>query len=187
MFMLFINMIRNNLNRKENLKRANEFVKSIKKFPVSLIRASFEFNALESKVEEIKKETIEFLFKKSVEMTKKILGKKIKIVVYPLLVWDNENHIHQITIRIIIVGDIKLDKAKKLYDELWKLNNETFDDQLKLRLIGENTLEDVFIEIFPVQFDEYLTDLETFQIHNYFPKFYSRDLFSFLTSPLKIY
>jgi hypothetical protein len=180
-------MIRNNLNRKENLKRANEFVKSIKKFPVSLIRASFEFNAQESTVEEIKKETIEFLIQNSVEMTKKILGKKIKIVVYPLLDWDNDNHIHQVSIKMIIVGDIKLDKAKKLYDELWKLNNETFDDQLKLRLISENTLEDVFIEIFPVQFDEYLTDLETFQIHNDFPKFYSRDIFTFLTSPLKIY
>jgi hypothetical protein len=180
-------MIRNNLNRKENLKRANTFVKSIKKFPVDLIRISLKFNALESKIEEITKETIEFLIEKSVQTSKKILEKKIKIVVYPLLDWDNDNHIHQVSIKMIIVGDIKLDKAKKLYDELWKLNNETFDDQLKLRLISENTLEDVFIEIFPVQFDEYLTDLDTFQIHNDFPKFYSRDLFTFLTSPLKIY
>ncbi len=180
-------MIRNNLNRKENLKRANEFVKSIKKYPVGLIRASFEFNAQESRIQEITKETIKLLTQKSVEMSKKILGKKIRIAVYPLLDWDNNNHIHQVSIKIIIAGDIKIDKAKKLYDELWKLNNETFDDQLKLRLIRENTLEDVFIEVFPVQFDEYLTDLETFQINNEFPKFYSRDLFTFLTSPMEIY
>jgi hypothetical protein len=48
-------------------------------------------------------------------------------------------------------------------------------------------MEDVLIELFPVQFDENLTDLETFQLNNEFPKFYGRDLFTFLTSPLKIY
>lgn len=50
--MVFMIMIRNNLNRKENLKRANEFVKSIKKYPVGLIRASFEFNAQESRIKD---------------------------------------------------------------------------------------------------------------------------------------
>jgi hypothetical protein len=180
-------MIRNNLNRKENLKRANTFVKSIKKFPVDLIRISLKFNALESKIEEITKEIIEFLIEKSVQTSKKILGKKIKIVVYPLLDWDNENHIHQITIRIVIVGNFQIEKLQKLDVDLWYLNFDNIAGSLKFSLIIENSLEDVFIEIFPVQFDEYLTDLETFQIHNDFPKFYSRDLFTFLTSPLKIY
>ncbi len=180
-------MIRNNLNRKENLKRANECVKLIKKFPIELIRVTFEFNARESQIVEITKETIELLIQETVKMTKKNLGKKIKIVVYPLLDWDKENHIHQISVRIIIVGNIQVDKAKKLYNDLWMLNSASFDNELTFKLIRENTMEDVLIELFPVQFDENLTDLETFQMNNEFPKFYSRDLFTFLTSPLKIY
>ena len=55
---IFIYMITNNLNRKENIKLANSFIKSIEKLPVELIRIQLSFDYFESEFTTITEQEI---------------------------------------------------------------------------------------------------------------------------------
>jgi len=139
------------------------------------------------KIKQITSSEINFLIEKVLELSLKIFGKKVKISVYGLMEWDKYTFEHSVSVKFILVGKHLKSKTKIFEEKLSKLTDEVIGGNLTVSFYEENSPEDVFLEAFPVQFDENLTDLETFQMNNEFPKFYSRDLFTFLTSPLKIY
>ena len=180
-------MVENNLNRKENIRRANDFVRSIKSYPLEVIDVKFDFNALDSYFDEITDKELSLLIEKTIETSRKIFGKKIKIAIYPLFEWYQDEYVHQITIKFILVGKNFQDKIRNFQEKLEKFQDEVWGGEMTLRFVSNNTMEDVFIEVFPVQFDTYLFDYDIFAHSNHFLKFYSRDLFRFLTSPLQTY
>jgi hypothetical protein len=180
-------MIRNNLNRKENIRRANLFSKSISSYPTQLLRVTLDLIPTTCKLKEITTSEINFLVDKVLELSSKISGKKIKISVYGLLDWEKSTTEHIISIKFILVGRNLKTKTKIFEEKLSKLTDEVIGGELTISFFEENSPEDVFLEVFPVQFDEHLTSIEAFQLNTKYPHYYSRDLFRFLTSPMEIY
>lgn len=180
-------MIRNNLNRKENIQRANLFSKSISSYPTQLLRVTFDLTPTTCKFKEMTTSEINFLVEKVLELSSKIFGKKIKISVYGLLDWEKSTSEHIISIKFILVGRNLKTKTKIFEEKLSKLTDEVIGGELRISFYEENSPEDVFLEVFPVQFDEHLTSIEAFQLNIKYPHFYSRDLFRFLTSPMEMY
>lgn len=180
-------MIRNNLNRKENIRRATLFSKSISSYPTQLIRVTLDLKPKTCKFKEMTTSEINFLVDKVLELSSKISGKKIKISVYGLLDWEKSTTEHIISIKFILVGRNLKTKTKIFEEKLSKLTDEVIGGNLTVSFYEENSPEDVFLEVFPVQFDENLSSIESFQFNTKYPHFYSRDLFRFLTSPMEIY
>ena len=182
-------MIKNNLNRKENIKRANLFVKSIKKYPIELIKLSYSFDASTSHYEKITSQEINFMIENTLDFLKKILGKnfqKIGIVMFPDFEWDSNQFIHTVGLNFILTGK-KLELIlKQLNSYVSTLVNEKIGGEFTVEFIEDNSSEDVFIEVFPVQFEAVLRDIDWFFTSSVYPKFYSRPMFDFITSPLTI-
>jgi hypothetical protein len=86
-----------------------------------------------------------------------------------------------------LVGRNLKTKTKIFEEKLSKLTDEVIGGELTISFYEENSPEDVFLEVFPVQFDEHLTSIEAFQFNTKYTHFYSRDLFRFLTSPMEMY
>ena len=180
-------MIRNNLNRKENIRRANLFSKSISSYPTQLLRVTLNLTPNTCKVKQMTTSEINFLIEKVLELSSKISGKKIKISVYGLLDWEKSTNEHSISIKFILVWRNLKTKTKIFEEKLSKLTDEVIGGELTFSFFEENSPEDIFLEVFPVQFDEQLTSIEAFQLNTKYPHFYSRDLFGFLTSPMEMY
>ena len=180
-------MIRNNLNRKENIRRANLFSKSISSYPTQLIRVTLDLTRTTCKIKQITSSEINFLIEKVLELSLKIFGKKVKISVYGLMEWDKSTFEHIISVKFILVGKQLKSKTKIFEEKLSKLTDEVIGGNLTVSYYEENSPEDVLLEAFPVQFDENLSSIESFQFNSKYPRFYSRDLFGFLTSPMEIY
>ncbi len=183
-------MIKNNLNRKENIKRANEFVKSIKKYPCELIRINYSFDASTSHYEKISQEEIEFIIRNTLDFFLKILGKnfqKIGIAMFPSFEWDSNQFLHAVGVNFILTGKNLETILKQLNLEVSRLVNEKIGGEFNIEFIENNSAEDVFIEVFPVQFEAVLRDVDWFFTSSVYPKFYSRPLFDFITSVLTIF
>jgi hypothetical protein len=180
-------MIRNNLNRKENIRRANLFSKSISSYPTQLIRVTLDLTPTTCKVKQMTSSEINFLIEKVLELSLKISGKKVKISVYGLMDWDKSTFEHSVSVKFILVGRNLKTKTKIFEEKLSKLTDEVIGGDLTVSFYEENSPEDVFLEVFPVQFDENLSSIESFQFNSKYPHFYSRDLFRFLTSPMEMY
>jgi hypothetical protein len=130
---------------------------------------------------------INFLIEKVLELSLKISGKKVKISVYGLMDWDKSTFEHSVSVKFILVGRNLKTKTKIFEEKLSKLTDEVIGGDLTVSFYEENSPEDVFLEVFPVQFDENLSSIESFQFNSKYPHFYSRDLFRFLTSPMEMY
>jgi hypothetical protein len=185
-----MNMIRNNLNRKENIKRANLFVKSITKYPCELVRINFSFDASTSNYEKITNQEIEFIIGKNLDFIKKIWGEnyqKTGVVMFPDFEWDSNQFLHTVGVNFILTGKNLENKLKQLNLEISKLVNEKIGGEFTIEFIEDNSPEDVFIEVFPVQFESVLRDIDWFFTSSVYPKFYSRSMFDFITSPLTIF
>ena len=180
-------MIRNNLNRKENIRRANLFSKSISSYPTQLIRVTLDLTPTTCKVKQITISEINFLTEKVLELSLKNFGKKVKISIYGLMEWDKSTFEHSVSVKFILVGKHLKSKTKIFEEKLSKLTDEVIGGDLTVSFYEENSPEDVFLEVFPVQFDENLSSIESFQFNTKHPHFYSRDLFRFLTSPMEMY
>ena len=183
-------MIKNNLNRKQNIKRANQFVKAIKKYPCELIRINYSFDASTSHYEKISNQEIEFIIGNSLDFFKKILGEnyqKTGIAMFPDFEWDSNQFLHTVGVNYILTGKNLEIKLKQFNLEVSKLVNEKIGGEFTIEFIENNSPEDVFIEVFPVQFESVLRDIDWFFTSSVYPKFYSRSLFDFITSPLTIF
>lgn len=184
---LFMNMIRNNLNRMENYKRSLDFILGIKKYPIQLLSINLTFDVKNSYFEKITEKDLNFMKTEILKMSKKIFGEKIKIAFYSQIKWDLKDYIHAISIKFVIVGKTLKPKIKILEKNIEKFKDEVIGGNLKLRFIEKNNSSEVLIEIFPVQFEENLRDYEEFKNFNRYNKFYNEDLFRFLTSPMETY
>jgi hypothetical protein len=130
---------------------------------------------------------INFLVEKVLELSLKISGKKVKISFYGLLDWGKSTFEHSVSVKFILVGKHLKTKTKIFEEKLSKLTDEVIGGELTISFFEENSPEDLFLEVFPVQFDENLSSIESFQFNTKYPHFYSRDLFGFLTSPMEMY
>ena len=183
-------MIKNNLNRKDNIKRANQFVKSIKNYPCELVRINYSFDASTSNYEKITNKEIEFIIANTLDFIKKILGEnyqKTGVVMFPDFEWDSNQFLHTVGVNFILTGKNLEIKLKNLNLEVSKLVNEKIGGEFTIEFIEDNSPEDVFIEVFPVQFESVLRDIDWFFTSSVYPKFYSRSLFNFITAPLTIF
>lgn len=179
-----------NLNRKENFKRAEQFVSGVKNYPTELIRINYSFDVLTSHFEKITHKEIDFIIKKTLDFIKKNLGQnfqKTGIVVFPDFVWDANQFVHTVGINFVLTGKNIGENLKKLQFEIARLVREVIGGEFNIAFIEDNTKEDVFIEVFPVQFDSILKDIDWFFTSSNYPKFYSRPLFDFITSPLTLF
>jgi hypothetical protein len=183
-----MNMVRNNLNRKENIHRANQFVKSIDKYPIELLRIQYMFDACNSRIEEFGNKELDAILSTTFGIFKNIFGKKngkLQVVLFPSFDWDSDQFCHQIGINFVITG-VNLDvHTKELNLKIGQFVTEYIGGDYRIEYIHENSPEDVFLEIFPVQFESVLKDAEFFFTSSEYPKFYSRTLFDFLTSPIQ--
>jgi hypothetical protein len=110
-------MIKNNLNRKDNIKRANQFVKSIKNYPCELVRINYSFDASTSNYEKITNKEIEFIIANTLDFIKKILGEnyqKTGVVMFPDFEWDSNQFLHTVGVNFILTGKNLEIKLKKL-------------------------------------------------------------------------
>jgi hypothetical protein len=183
-------MIKNNLNRKENIKRANLFVKSIKKYPIELIRLSYSFDASTSNYDKITSQEINFMIENTLDFLKINLGKnypKLGVAMFPDFEWDQDQFLHTVGVNFILTGKNLEMIIKHLNSDVSTLVNEKIGGEFIIEFIEDNSPEDVFIEVFPVQFESVLRDIDWFFTSSVYPKFYSRSLFNFITSPLKIF
>ena len=182
-------MVKNNLNRKENIQLANLFVKSIGKFPVELIRIQLSFDYFESELTTITEQEILKLTQQIPDLLLKNFQKKndkIGLVLFPDFEWDSDQFIHRVGVNYILVGMNLKENLGDIKETMWNYVTKNIGGDLNIVFRPMNTSEDVFIEIFPVQFEAVLRDVDLFFIVNQYPKFYSRPLFDFLVSPLKI-
>ena len=182
-------MIKNNLNRKENIQLANSFVKSIEKFPVELIRIQLSFDYFESEMTAITGQEIVKLTKQIPDLLLKNFQKKndkIGLVLFPDFDWDPDQFIHRVGVNYIFVGMNLKESLGDLKETIRNYVTKNIGGDIHVGFRAINTSEDVFIEIFPVQFEAILRDVDLFFTINQYPKFYSRPLFDFLVSPLKI-
>ncbi len=183
-------MIKNNLNRKENIKRANLFVKSVKKYPIELIRLSYSFDASTSLYEKISNQEIEFIIGNTLDIFKKNLGEnyqKTGIAMFPDFEWDSNQFRHTVGVNFILTGKNLEMILKQFNREVSTLVNEKIGGEFTIEFIEDNSPEDIFLEVFPVQFEAVLRDIDWFFTSSVYPKFYSRSLFNFITSPLTIF
>jgi hypothetical protein len=118
------------------------------------------------------------------------LGKnaqKVGIAMFPDFDWDADQFLHKVGINLILTGKNLESTLLQFKLEVSKLVDGKFGGEFKIEFIKENSPEDIFIEVFPVQFEAVLRDADWFFTSSKYPKFYSRPLFEFLTSPLTIF
>jgi hypothetical protein len=189
LWIIFICMVKNNLNRKENIQLANLFVKSIGKFPVELIRIQLSFDYFESELTTITEQEILKLTQQIPDLLLKNFQKKndkIGLVLFPDFEWDSDQFIHRVGVNYILAGLNLKESLGDIKQTIWNYVTKNIGGDLHVGFRAKNTSEDVFLEIFPVQFEVMLRDVDLFFTVNLYPKFYSRPLFDFLVSPLKI-
>lgn len=105
---------------------------------------------------------------------------------FPDFEWDSNQFIHTVGLNFILTGK-KLELIlKQLNSYVSTLVNEKIGGEFTVEFIEDNSSEDVFIEVFPVQFEAVLRDIDWFFTSSVYPKFYSRPMFDFITSPLTI-
>ncbi len=187
---IFIYMITNNLNRKENIQLANSFVKSIEKFPVELIRIQLSFDYFDAEFSSVKEQEIINLTEQIPDLLLKNFQKKnekIGLVLFPDFDWDSDQFIHKVGVNYILVGYGLKDRLEMVKQTMNDFVKKNIGGDLKVVFLPVNSSEDVFLEIFPVQFEAVLRNVEWFFSINMYPSFYSRSLFNFLIAPLIIF
>jgi hypothetical protein len=180
-------MVLNNLNRRENIIKANQFAKQIKSFPTNLIRVVLEFDPDNKLLQKIFTAELEMMDEEIVNLVRKNFGKKIHICSYSQLEWNTDEEKHKILVKYIVAGRINSNRIENFYDKLNDLNELILEAKLEMRYIEDNTLEDVFIEVFPVQFEEQFMHYQTTQLEQKGSKFNGPNLFNYITRPLEIH
>jgi hypothetical protein len=182
-----MNMVQNNLNRRENIRMANQFAKQIKAFPTNLIRIVLEFDPDNKLIQKISTAELEMMDEEIVNLVKKKFGKKIHICSYSQLDWDTDEEKHKILVKYIVAGRIDSNRIEHFYDKLDDLNDLMFNSKLWLMYIEENSQEDVFIESFPVQFEEQYRRYTIYRNSFTRKEFHNPNFFNYVARPLKIH
>ncbi|MFM1755016.1 MAG: hypothetical protein RLZZ236_1955 [Bacteroidota bacterium] len=150
--------------------------------PLELVIVEYHFNVLSSIFSEMNDTDLEEILNHFLDVFRGIFTKKeiTSIFIYPELDWDNDGFYHQIVIRFCIIGDHIKKKRFELNHQIKNTCRDLFGGDYSVRIMIINELTDLLIELLPIPFEEMDITNKEFNQLNYFPDFYTKDLYSFL-------
>lgn len=150
--------------------------------PIELIIVEYNFNVLSSTFSKMNNTELEDIINHFLHIFRKLFTKKeiTSIFIYPELDWDNDGFYHQIVIRFCILGDHIKKKRFELNHQMKNSCRDLFGGDYSVRTMIITELTDLLIELLPVPFEEMDITYKEFNQLNYFPEFYTKDLYSFL-------
>jgi hypothetical protein len=150
--------------------------------PFELVIVEYHFNVLSSTFSKMNNSELDEIINHFLNVFRGVFTKKeIKsISIYPELDWDNDGFYHQIVIRFCIVGDHIKKKRFELNHQLKNTCRDLFGGDYSVRTMTITELLDLLIELLPIPFEEMDITYKEFNQLNYFPDFYTKDLYSFL-------
>ncbi len=174
-------MSRNKINKKKILGKITTILDRLK-IPVDLIVVEYRYNVLSSIFSEMNNPEIEGIINKLIEIFKRVFTKKelTNIIIFPELDWNNDGYYHNIVIRFCLIGDRLKRKRFELNHQLKNTCKELLGGEYSVRTMVITELTDLLIELLPVPFEDMDFTYNEFNLLNYFPNFYTKDLYSFL-------
>jgi hypothetical protein len=150
--------------------------------PFELVIVEYNFNVLSSTFSKLNNSELDEIINHFLNVFRGVFTKKeIKsISIYPELDWDNDGFYHQIVIRFCIVGDHIKKKRFELNHQMKNTCRDLFGGDYSVRTMTITELLDLLIELLPIPFEEMDITYKEFNQLNYFPDFYTKDLYSFL-------
>jgi hypothetical protein len=150
--------------------------------PFELVIVEYHFNVLSSTFSKMNNSELDEIINHFLNVFRGVFTKKeIKsISIYPELDWDNDGFYHQIVIRFCIVGDHIKKKRFELNHQMKNTCRDLFGGDYSVRTMTITELLDLLIELLPIPFEEMDITYKEFNQLNYFPDFYTKDLYSFL-------
>jgi hypothetical protein len=171
----------NKIHKKKVIETIIEMMGEIKP-PIDLIVVQYHFNVLSSTFSEMNNSKIEEILNHFLNSFRKIFKKnEVKsLFISPELDWNNNGYYHQIVIRFCIIGNRVKRKRFDLYHEVKEICKEIFGGDFSLRTMVITELTDLLIELLPIPIEELDLTFKEFNLLNYFPEFYSKDLYTFM-------
>ena len=150
--------------------------------PIELVIVEYNFNVLSSTFSKMNNSDLEEILNHFLNVFRGIYTKKeiTSIFIYPELDWDNDGFYHQIVIRFCIIGDHIKRKRFELNHQMKNTCRDLFGGDYSVRTMILTDLTDLLIELLPIPFEEMDITYKEFNQLNYFPDFYTKDLYSFL-------
>jgi hypothetical protein len=174
-------MTNNKIHKKKILERIITMMEELTP-PLELVIVEYHFNVLSSIFSEMNDTDLEEILNHFLDVFRGIFTKKeiTSIFIYPELDWDNDGFYHQIVIRFCIIGDHIKKKRFELNHQIKNTCRDLFGGDYSVRIMIINELTDLLIELLPIPFEEMDITNKEFNQLNYFPDFYTKDLYSFL-------
>jgi hypothetical protein len=174
-------MTNNKIHKKKILERIITMMEELTP-PLELVIVEYHFNVLSSIFSEMNDTDLEEILNHFLDVFRGIFTKKeiTSIFIYPELDWDNDGFYHQIVIRFCIIGDHIKKKRFELNHQIKNTCRDLFGGDYSVRTMIINELTDLLIELLPIPFEEMDITYKEFNQLNYFPDFYTKDLYSFL-------
>ena len=176
-----MDMTSNKIYKKKVLETIIKMMEGIPT-PIELIVVEYEFNVLSSTFSKMNNLEIENILNHFLNLFRDIFTEKeIKsIFLYPELGTSVDGNYHQIVIRFCLIGDRIRRKRFELNFQMKETCNDFFGGDYSVRTMVIKDLTDLLIELLPIPFEELDIKYKEFNIQNYFPDFYTKDLYSFL-------
>jgi len=174
-------MTNNKINKKKVLGTIIKVMEDLTP-PFELVIVEYHFNVLSSTFSKMNNSELDEIINHFLNIFRGVFTKKeIKsISIYPELDWDNDRFYHQIVIRFCIVGDHIKKKRFELNHQMKNTCRDLFGGDYSVRTMTITELLDLLIELLPIPFEEMDITYKEFNQLNYFPDFYTKDLYSFL-------
>jgi hypothetical protein len=150
--------------------------------PLELVVVEYQFNVLSSTFSKMNNSDLDEIINHFLNIFREVFTKReiTSITLYPELDWDNDGFYHQIVIRFCIVGDRIKKKRFELNHQIKNTCRDLFGGDYSIRTMNITELLDLLIELLPIPFEEMDITYKEFNQLNYFPDFYTKDLYSFL-------
>lgn len=150
--------------------------------PLELVVVEYQFNVLSSTFSKMNNSDLDEIINHFLNIFREVFTKReiTSITLYPELDWDNDGFYHQIVIRFCIVGDRIKKKRFELIHQIKNTCRDLFGGDYSIRTMNITELLDLLIELLPIPFEEMDITYKEFNQLNYFPDFYTKDLYSFL-------
>lgn len=171
----------NKIHKKKVIETIIEMMEEITP-PIDLIVVQYQFSVLSSTFTEMNNSEIENILNNFIDIFRKIFRKnEVKsIFISPELEWNDNGFYHQIIVRFCIIGNRIKGKRFDLYHDVKEICNEKFGGDFTLRTMVITELTDLLIELLPIPIEEMDMTFKDFNLLNYFPNFYTKDLYSFM-------
>ena len=176
-----MDMTNNKVYKKKVLKTILSSIEG-SKIPFDLYVVEYNFNVISSRFSEMDNSEITEILNHFLNVFRGVFtpNEIKKIFIFPELEWNSEGYYHQIIIRFCIVGNRLKRKRFNLFDLIKKSCVELFGGDFTIRNMTITDLTDLVIELLPIPMEESDITYKNYKTLNYFPKFYTKDLYSFL-------